>query len=168
MKQVRRAKMEAALGAVMVLALIAISVSSNTFLAKSAKESQPKAAPEFAKLDASTLPITKKIPIGGDADWLAIGFGSVWVTVAKNNELVRVDPVRNVVQARVAVDKEPCYGIGIGTDRRRALATQSRLGASPETGPISAVAPAVQRARIRPLLVTTTQRPSSATMNPCR
>ena len=36
-----------------------------------------------------------------------IGFGSVWVTVAKNNEVVRVDPMRNVVQARVKVDKEP-------------------------------------------------------------
>jgi streptogramin lyase len=117
MKQVRRAKMVAALEAVMVLALIAVSVSSNTVLAQSAKDPQPKAAPEFPKLDASTLPIIKKIPIGGDADWLAIGFGSVWVTVAKNNELVRVDPVSNAVQARVPVDKEPCYGIGIGADR---------------------------------------------------
>ena len=84
---------------------------------QAAKEQQAKASAEFLKLDAATLPIMKKIPIGGDADWLAIGFGSVWVTVAKNNEVVRVDPVRNVVQARVKVDKEPCYGIGIGVDR---------------------------------------------------
>jgi len=62
----------------------------------------------------------------GDADWLAIGFGSVWVTVAKNNEVVRVDPVRNVVQARVAVDKEPCYGIGIGVDRVWVLNCQGK------------------------------------------
>src|SRR6185312_2802236 len=80
------------------------------------KDTQPKASAEFLKLDAATLPIIKKIPIGGDADWLAIGFGSVWVTVAKNNEVVRVDPVRNVVQARIAVDKEPCYGIDSGVD----------------------------------------------------
>jgi len=85
-----------------------------------------KPAPDFPKRDASTLPITQKIHIGGDADWLAIGFGSVWVTVAKNNEVVRVDPVRNVVQARVPVDKEPCYGIGIGVDRVWVLNCQSK------------------------------------------
>jgi streptogramin lyase len=93
---------------------------------KATKEPQAKAAAEFLKLDAVTLPIIKKIPIGGDADWLAIGFGSVWVTVAKNNEVVRVDPARNVVQARVKVDKEPCYGIGIGVDRVWVLNCQSK------------------------------------------
>src|SRR6185312_4222362 len=90
------------------------------------KDTQPKASAEFLKLDAATLPIIKKIPIGGDADWLAIGFGSVWVTVAKNNEVVRVDPVRNVVQARIAVDKEPCYGIGSGVDHVWVLNCQSK------------------------------------------
>jgi virginiamycin B lyase len=93
---------------------------------KAAKEPQANAAAEFRKIDAATLPIIKKIPIGGDADWLAIGFGSVWVTVAKNNEVVRVDPVRNVVQARIPVDKEPCYGIGIGLDRVWVLNCQSK------------------------------------------
>jgi virginiamycin B lyase len=109
-----------------VLSLIAMSVSSSSVLTQGAKDVQPKAVAEFPKLDASTLPITQKIPIGGDADWLAVGFGSVWVTVAKNNELVRVDPVRNVVQARVPVDKEPCYGIGIGADRVWVLNCQGK------------------------------------------
>lgn len=69
---------------------------------------------EFPKYDASALPITARIHIGGDPDWLAIGFGSVWVSVPKNNEIVRIDPAKNAVQARIAVDHEPCYGIGIG------------------------------------------------------
>jgi virginiamycin B lyase len=90
------------------------------------KEPQGKVAAEFIELDAAKLPIIKKIPIGGDADWLSIGFGSVWVTVAKNNEVVRVDPARNVVQARIAVDKEPCYGIGIGVDKVWVLNCQSK------------------------------------------
>src|SRR5689334_5964386 len=42
--------------------------------AQTAKEPQAKAVAEFTKLDAATLPIIKKIQIGGDADWLAIGF----------------------------------------------------------------------------------------------
>src|SRR5262249_49492864 len=72
---------------------------------------------DFLKLDAASLPISHKIEIGGDPDWLAIGFGSVWVAVPKTNEVVRVDPVHNSVQARVPVDKEPCYGIGVGAER---------------------------------------------------
>lgn len=90
------------------------------------KGPQTKPTADFRKLDATALPIIQKIQIGGDADWLGIGFGSVWVTVAKNNEVVRVDPARNVVQARIAVDKEPCYGIGIGVDRVWVLNCQSK------------------------------------------
>jgi streptogramin lyase len=78
---------------------------------------EPDQKAKFAKLDASALPIVHKIHIGGDPDWLSIGFGSVWVSVPKNNEIVRINPVHNTVQARVALgdDQEPCYGIGIGS-----------------------------------------------------
>ncbi len=117
--------------ALALLAMAGMAISSHgtvalIALAQTAKEPPAKAAAEFIKLDAATLPIIKKIQIGGDADWLAIGFGSVWVTVAKSNEVVRVDPVRNVVQARIAVDKEPCYGIGIGVDRVWVLNCQGK------------------------------------------
>ncbi len=101
-----------------------VVASIQVMLSATAQES--KAAADFAKLDAQKLPISHKIHIGGDPDWLATGFGSVWVAVPRNNELVRVDPVRNVVQARVAVDKEPCYGIGIGADRVWVLNCQSQ------------------------------------------
>lgn len=70
--------------------------------------------PEFPKFDVADLPVSARIHIGGDPDWLAIGFGSVWVSVPRNNEIVRIDPKHNVVQARIPVDQEPCYGIGIG------------------------------------------------------
>jgi len=40
--------------------------------------------------------------------------------------VVRINPVRNVVQARIAVDKEPCYGIGIGGEHVWVLNCQSR------------------------------------------
>jgi virginiamycin B lyase len=84
--------------------------------------------PQFPLRDAASLPIVQKIHIGGDPDWLGIGFGSVWVSVPKNNEIVRVSPVQNIVQARVTLekDKEPCYGIGIGPDRVWVLNCQSQ------------------------------------------
>jgi virginiamycin B lyase len=71
-------------------------------------------ATDFSKLDASTLPIQAKIHVGGNPDWLAIGFGSVWVSVPKNDEIVRINPESNGIEARIKVIGEPCYGIGIG------------------------------------------------------
>lgn len=84
--------------------------------------------PQFPLRDASSLPIVEKIQIGGNPDWLAVGFGSVWVSVPKNNEIVRINPIRNTVQARIALekDKEPCYGIGVGPDRVWVLNCQSQ------------------------------------------
>lgn len=73
--------------------------------------------PDFPKRDFSSVPVTARIHIGGDPDWLAMGFGSVWVSVPKTNEIVRIDPRNNAIQARIAVDREPCYGIGIGPSR---------------------------------------------------
>lgn len=71
----------------------------------------------FPKHDFSSIPAVAKIHIGGDPDWLAMGFGSVWVSVPKTDEIVRIDPSNNAIQARIAVDQEPCYGIGIGPSR---------------------------------------------------
>jgi streptogramin lyase len=105
-------------------AVLAITVTVLALSAVKAQETKPVS--DFARLEASALPISHKIHVGGDPDWLAIGFGSVWVAVPKNNEVVRVDPVRNVVMARVPVDKEPCYGIGIGLDRVWVLNCQSQ------------------------------------------
>jgi virginiamycin B lyase len=78
------------------------------------KTADSRSTPEFPKLDASTLPIAAKIHIGGDPDWLGIGFGSVWVSVPKNNEVVRINPKTDTIEARIKVGEEPCYGIGVG------------------------------------------------------
>src|SRR5205807_1689592 len=59
-------------------------------------------------------PILAKIHIGGNPDWLGIGFGSVWVSVPKTNEIVRTNPGTNAIEARIKVGEEPCYGIGMG------------------------------------------------------
>ena len=105
--------------------LLALAMICMLSLSAAASGQDSKSAAEFPRLDVSALPISK-VHIGGDPDWLAIGFGSVWIAVPKNNELVRIDPLKNVVQARVVVDKEPCYGIGIGPDRLWVLNCQSQ------------------------------------------
>src|SRR5438552_10505263 len=80
----------------------------------------------FPKADAATLPIQAKIHTGGDPDWLAMGFGSVWVSVPKNDEIVRINPVNNAIVARIKVRGEPCYGIGIGKTHVWTLACKSQ------------------------------------------
>jgi virginiamycin B lyase len=89
-----------------ILALMAISLAF----------AQLKSA-DFPKHDFATIPVIAKIHTGGNPDWLAMGFGSVWVSVPKTNEIVRIDPNSNSIQARIVVDQEPCYGIGIGPTR---------------------------------------------------
>lgn len=76
---------------------------------------QSKRSAEIRQADASALPIQTKIHLGGDPDWMSAGFGSLWVSVPKNNEIVRINPANNTVVARIKVSDEPCYGIGIGT-----------------------------------------------------
>jgi virginiamycin B lyase len=84
-------------------------------------------AQDFQKLDASALPIQAKIHIsGGDPDWLATGFGSLWVSVPKRDEIVRIDPKRNVIQAGIRVGNDPCYGIGVGATRLWVLNCKSQ------------------------------------------
>src|SRR6266481_2302095 len=95
-------------------------------------------AQDFQKLDAATLPIQAKIHIGGDPDWLATGFGSVWVSVPKRNEIVRIDSKRNVIQARIQVGNEPCYGIGVGATRVWVLncKSQTLIRVNPRTNKV--------------------------------
>jgi YVTN family beta-propeller protein len=94
-----------------VCAVFALSLAVSRQIGKTADS---PSTPEFPKLDATTLPIAAKIHIGGDPDWLGIGFGSVWVSVPKNNEVVRINPKTNAIEARIKVGEEPCYGIGVG------------------------------------------------------
>jgi len=76
------------------------------------------------KLMRRPLPITKDTDGATRLGWpLVLGrYGSRF----QDNEVVRVDPVRNAVQARVPVDKEPCYGIGVGVDRVVVLNCQGK------------------------------------------
>jgi streptogramin lyase len=81
---------------------------------------------EFPRHDFSSVPLIAKVHTGGNPDWLAMGFGSVWVSVPKTNEIVRINPNTNRIQGRITVDQEPCYGIGIGPTRAWVLNCKSQ------------------------------------------
>src|SRR5258708_34157845 len=107
-------------------ALLVVRMAASAAIAQKEGEAgaSPK-QPDFARFDAAKLPISHNFHVGGDPDWLGIGLGSVWVAVPKTNEVVRINPIRIVVQARIADDKEPCYGIGIGGEHVWVMNVQS-------------------------------------------
>jgi hypothetical protein len=60
------------------------------------------------RVDTSTTEIVASIPLGGNADDLAVGFGAIWVTVTTDESpptggVLRIDPASNEVVARIPV-----------------------------------------------------------------
>ena len=97
------------------------------FLALQNASCNPQTPPaDFARRDFSTLPVRAKVHTDGDPDWLASGFGSLWVSVPKLNQIVRINPANNKVRARIQAGLEPCYGIGVGTTRLWVLNCKSQ------------------------------------------
>jgi virginiamycin B lyase len=59
------------------------------------------------------LPVTMRVPLPRSPDWLAIGYGSVWVVNYKPDRLSRVDPHTGQVTAEVSLGPTACLGIVI-------------------------------------------------------
>jgi streptogramin lyase len=64
--------------------------------------------------------LEKKFQIPGEPDWMAEGFGSVWVSrtdpEGEGDFLDRIDPSTNEVAASIPVGRNPCHGVTVGFD----------------------------------------------------
>ncbi len=64
--------------------------------------------------------LEEKFEIPGEPDWMAEGFGSVWVSrtdpEGEGNFLDRIDPTSNKVVASIPVGRNPCHGVAVGFD----------------------------------------------------
>jgi streptogramin lyase len=64
--------------------------------------------------------LEEKFEIPGEPDWMAEGFGSVWVSrtdpEGEGNFLDRIDPSTNEVVASIPVGRHPCHGVAVGFD----------------------------------------------------
>ncbi|HZA27978.1 MAG TPA: hypothetical protein VE915_10140 [Actinomycetota bacterium] len=64
--------------------------------------------------------LEKEFEIPGEPDWMAEGFGSVWVSrtdpEGEGNFLDRIDPSSNDVVASIPVGRNPCHGLTVGFD----------------------------------------------------
>jgi virginiamycin B lyase len=60
------------------------------------------------------LPIVERIKVQVGPGWLAVGFGSVWVTKIDSHLVLRIDPVTDKIIAKIPVGSDPELGIGMG------------------------------------------------------
>jgi YVTN family beta-propeller protein len=63
------------------------------------------------------LPIVARVDLPSSADWIAFGFGSVWVVNYRPDRVSRIDTVTNRVVADVPIGRNGCLGIVSTADR---------------------------------------------------
>lgn len=75
-------------------------------------EPQGRVPSSTTVLPLAQLPIMAKIEVGGYADWMGVGFGSLWIPVP--GKLLRVDPVTSRIRAEILIGSGSYRGVGIG------------------------------------------------------
>lgn len=63
------------------------------------------------------LPIAARVPLARSPDWLAEGFGSMWVVNYRPNRVSRIDPASNTVIAEIPLGSTGCLGIVVALGR---------------------------------------------------
>ena len=76
-----------------------------------AAEIQADSTLRRARLPLDQLPIVARIDLPTSADWIAFGFGSVWVVNYRPSRVSRVDPSNNRVITDISVGRNGCLGI---------------------------------------------------------
>ena len=103
---------------------------------------QPTPPPPPAEAYSAFAPVELKVR--GQPDWLAAGFGSVWVK-REDGMVSRIDPATATVSAEIEADTtspENCNGIGIGADAIWSCSFQDLVRLDPETNQVAATYPA--------------------------
>jgi len=75
----------------------------------------PQGGDDTKNDDPTHLKVVKEIDVGGEADWMGIGFGSLWAPIP-SGELLRIDPASLEIVARIPVGAAPYRGVAIGSD----------------------------------------------------
>ena len=78
---------------------------------------QADSALQRARVPLEQLPIVVKIDLPTSADWIAFGFGSVWVVNYRPDRVSRVDTATNKLVADIPIGRNGCLGIASTADR---------------------------------------------------
>jgi virginiamycin B lyase len=107
-----------------VAALLAASCSEDRAPAPSGSPVRPSpqaTPPAGVPAEAALVPLEDRLQaefaIDGEPDWLAEGFGSIWVSrtdpEGAGNMLDRIDPATNEVVASIELGRNPCHGVAV-------------------------------------------------------
>ncbi|MEO8621570.1 MAG: YncE family protein [bacterium] len=69
------------------------------------------------RLSLDALPVTARVDLPSSADWMAFGFGSVWVVNYRPSRISRVDATTNRVTADISLGRNGCLGVVVALDR---------------------------------------------------
>jgi virginiamycin B lyase len=92
------------------LAATALSLAGGTGRAQAPAVRDPRLA-----LDS--LPVVARIDLPSSADWMAFGFGSVWVVNYRPSRVSRVDAITNRVVADIPLGRSGCLGVVVALAR---------------------------------------------------
>jgi len=70
-----------------------------------------------ARVPLEQLPVVARIDLPSSADWIAFGFGSVWVVNYRPDRVSRIDVATNRVVADIPIGRNGCLGIVATADR---------------------------------------------------
>jgi virginiamycin B lyase len=69
------------------------------------------------RIPLQSLPVTARIDLPSAADWIAFGFGSVWVVNYRPSRVSRIDTATNRVTAEIQLGPFGCLGIVVAHNR---------------------------------------------------
>jgi virginiamycin B lyase len=80
---------------------------------------QPSGAGDHGarRIPLAEVPIATRVQLPGSPDWMAVGFGSLWVVNYKPHRVSRVDPATGRVVAELPLGGKACLGMVVTADR---------------------------------------------------
>jgi virginiamycin B lyase len=84
-------------------------------VAGSTEAQKPRARDPRLSLDS--LPVTARIDLPSSADWMAFGFGSVWIVNYRPSRVSRVDAIANRLSADIPLGRNGCLGVVVALER---------------------------------------------------
>ena len=69
------------------------------------------------RLPLDSLPVVARIELPSAADWMALGFGSMWVVNYRPSRVSRIDTATNRVTANIALGPNACLGVVVTENR---------------------------------------------------
>jgi virginiamycin B lyase len=69
------------------------------------------------RLSLDALPVTARIELPSSADWMAFGFGSVWIVNYRPSRVSRVDAAANRLTKDIPLGRNGCLGVVVALER---------------------------------------------------